>query len=179
MHRKKSLNWKHGYQNSAKRWTWKIDLRFQVIKMTSKKSDYNLERLLKMESGTCNIIWTANLEPPNPPKILKKEWPWNSQSKSRNDTFLEEFRIEVINIIYPQTGLTHSLTKIFGEQEFPKFSTRQCQKITIFARFLVPQILTFFDTFFTAKIHREHDFCPVLFCTDLCAKIDVRMISYL
>ena len=38
--------------------------------------------------------------------------------------------------------------------------------------------MTIFDTFCTAKIHREHDFCPDLFCTDLCAKIDVRMITY-
>ena len=45
-------------------------------------------------------------------------------------------------------------------------------------RFLVPQKTTFFDNFFYATTDGGWCFFPVYFCTDLCAKIGVGMITY-
>ena len=74
---------------------------------------------------------------------------------------MEEFRIEIINIIDAQTGLTRPLLQIFGEQEFPNFSICSCSKMIIFGRFLIPQKSTFFVTFLKNRLPAlvgEHDF---------------------
>ena len=68
--------------------------------------------------------------------------------------FFDEFRLEVISIIYPQTGfLDFNLPKKWGvriSRNFEFFVMRE----HIFTRFLVPQKTRIFDTFFSAKTER-------------------------